>query len=125
MSFTQNYLKGKTYFAIITFLFNKYNANLQIMQTDHLLISSESIKENLLRRRKLSSFKVIFKMRSTFNTNDVSRATLPTVTGTGSSNHTLEKHIFKKIEKLKIILSDFERQKKVTKKAFYFYLVRT
>ena len=64
-------------------------------------------------------------MRSTFNTNDVSRATLPTVTGTGSSNHTLEKHVFKKIEKLKIILSDFERQKKVTKKAFYFYLVRT
>ena len=95
------------------------------MQTDHLLISSESIKENLLRRRKLSSFKVIFKMKSTFNTNDVSRVTLPLVTGTGSSNRTLENTFSKKIEKLKIILSDLERQKQVTKKAFYFYLVRT
>ena len=89
------------------------------MRTEHLPISSELINENLSPRRKLWK-------KSTSNISNLVRVTLPLVTGTDCSIRTLKKHIFKKFQKLQLILFDFERHnKKVFKKAFYIYLERT
>ena len=83
------------------FLFSKYNANLQIMWTEHLPITSELICHQ--EENSEWSPLVISVLHS-----------YP------------KKHIFKKSKKLQLILFGFgKHDKKVTRKAFYIYLERT